>query len=123
MRTAKKQRPAHSPELTRNAPDPRFQRNDPCPRRADSKFRKELLREGVECMVSGDTVTAKTILRDYINATVGFAEVAEATHIPSKSLMRMLGPTGNPRADNLFEIVSFLQNREGVRFHVKAELA
>jgi hypothetical protein len=50
----------------------------------DSKFRKELLREGVECMLSGDTATAKTILRDYINATVGFAEVAEATHIPWK---------------------------------------
>src|SRR5436309_2472720 len=71
----------------------------------DPKFRKELLREGIECMLAGDTATA------------------EATHIPSKSLMRMLGPTGNPRADNLFEIVSFLQHREGVRFHVKAELA
>src|SRR5437870_12482594 len=63
----------------------------------DPKFRKELLREGVESMVTGDIATAKTILRDYINATVGFTELAEATHIPSKSLMRMLGPTGNPR--------------------------
>lgn len=89
----------------------------------DSRFRKELLREGVECMLAGDTATGKTILRDYINATLGFAKVAEATHIPPKSLMRMLGPSGNPRADNLFEIVSFLQDREGVRFHVKAEMA
>ncbi len=32
----------------------------------------------------------------------------------------MLGPTGNPRAGNLFEIVSFVQRREGVRFEVKA---
>jgi len=32
--------------------------------------------------------------------------------------MRMLGPAGNARADNLFEVVSFLQQREGVRFHV-----
>jgi DNA-binding phage protein len=86
----------------------------------DPKFRKELLREGVESMLSGDIATAKTILRDYINATVGFTELAEATHIPSKSLMRMLGPAGNPRADNLFEVVSFLQHREGVRFHVEA---
>jgi DNA-binding phage protein len=86
----------------------------------DPKFRRELLREGIECMLTGDVATAKTILRDYINATVGFAELAEHTHIPSKSLMRMLGPTGNPRAANLFEVVSFLQQREGVRFHVKA---
>lgn len=85
----------------------------------DPKFRKELLREGVECMLGGDIATAKTILRDYINATVGFTELAEATHIPSKSLMRMLGPAGNPRAHNLFEVVSFLQQREGVRFHVR----
>jgi DNA-binding phage protein len=86
----------------------------------DPKFRKELLREGIESMLSGDIATAKTILRDYINATVGFTELAEATHIPSKSLMRMLGPTGNPRADNLFEVVSFLQYREGLRFQLKA---
>ena len=86
----------------------------------DPKFRKELLREGVECMLAGDTATAKTILRDYINATIGFTELAEHTHIPAKSLMRMLGPAGNPRADNLFEVVSFLQQREGVRFHVRA---
>ena len=85
----------------------------------DPKFRKALLREGVESMLSGDIATGKTILRDYINATVGFAALAEETHIPSKSLMRMLGPAGNPRADNLFEIVGFLQRREGVRFHVK----
>jgi DNA-binding phage protein len=82
----------------------------------DPKFRKELLREGLESMLTGDIATAKAILRDYINATVGFAELAEATRIPSKSLMRMLGPTGNPRADNLFVVVSFLQHREGVRF-------
>ena len=85
----------------------------------DPKFRKELLREGIESLVTGDIGTAKTILRDYINATVGFAELAEATHIPSKSLMRMLGPSGNPRADNLFVVVSFLQRHEGVRFLVK----
>ena len=71
-------------------------------------------------MLSGDIATAKTILRDYINATMGFAKVAEHTHIPPKSLMRMLGPAGNPRADNLFEVVSFLQQGEGVRFHVRA---
>jgi DNA-binding phage protein len=86
----------------------------------DPKFRKALLREGVEAMLAGDVATAKTILRDYINATVGFSDLAEATHIPSKSLMRMLGPAGSPRADNLFEIVSFLQRREGVRFEIKS---
>jgi DNA-binding phage protein len=85
----------------------------------DPKFRKELLRMGLEAMLSGEITLAKTILRDYINATVGFAGLAEATHIPPKSLTRMLGPAGNPRATNLFQIVSFLQHRAGVRFHLK----
>ncbi len=86
----------------------------------DPKFRRELLRESIECMLAGDTATARTILRDYINATVGFVRLSEATKIPSKSLMRMFGPAGNPRAGNLFEVVSFLQEREGVRFRLKA---
>jgi len=89
----------------------------------DPKFRKELLREGIEAMLAGDVATGKTILRDYINATVGFTDLAAATRIPPKSLMRMLGPAGNPRASNLFEIVSFLQHREGLRFEVKAARA
>lgn len=89
----------------------------------DPKFRKELLREAIEAMLSGETAVAKTILRDYINATVGFAGLAAATRIPSKSLMRMFGPTGNPRAENLFEVISFLQHREGVRFKVRASAA
>jgi DNA-binding phage protein len=86
----------------------------------DPKFRKELLREGVEALIEGDVATAKAILRDYINATVGFTDLAKATHIPPKSLMRMLGPAGNPRANNLFEIVGYLQRRERVRFEIKA---
>ena len=89
----------------------------------DSKFRKELLREALEAMLSGEIAVAKTILRDYINATVGFSGLAKATRIPPKSLMRMFGPTGNPRADNLFEVVSFLQHREGVRFKIKPTAA
>jgi hypothetical protein len=48
------------------------------------------------------------VLRDYINATVGFAELGEITHHSPKSLMRMLGPSGNPHANNLFEIVGLL---------------
>jgi DNA-binding phage protein len=85
----------------------------------DPKFRKELLCTGLEAMLSGDITLAKTILRDYINATVGFTDLAEATHIPPKSLMRMFSPAGNPRATNLFEVVSFLQQRAGVRFHLR----
>jgi DNA-binding phage protein len=86
----------------------------------DPAFRRELLREAVERFLSGDVETGKSVLRDYINATIGFSELAEVTHHSPKSLMRMLGPSGNPYARNLFEIVSCLQRRTGVHFKLKA---
>jgi DNA-binding phage protein len=86
----------------------------------DPAFRRELLREGVETMLNGDVETGKTVLRNYINATVGFGELAEVTHRSPKSLMRMLGPQGNPQARNLFEIVSYLLNQEGMQFELRA---
>ncbi len=86
----------------------------------DPAFRRELLREGVESFLTGDVETGKTVLRDYINATIGFHELAEITHHSPKSLMRMLGPSGNPYARNLFEIVSCLQRKTGVHFELRA---
>jgi len=84
----------------------------------DPAYRKELLREGVECLLSGDLNTGKAILRDYINATIGFEELSDMTHVPSKSLMRMLGPRGNPQARNLFDVIAHLQRAEGLRFEL-----
>jgi DNA-binding phage protein len=65
---------------------------------------------------------AKTILRDYINATAGFTELAQATHIPPKSLMRMFGPSGNPRAANLFEVAVFSSAAREYAFTLRAAL-
>ena len=86
----------------------------------DPVFREELLKEGVQCLVSGDMETGKTILRDYINATVGFEELGDLTDKSPKSLMRMFGPKGNPQARNLFKIIEWLQKREGICLEVKA---
>src|ERR1035441_2813328 len=87
------------------------------------EYSKGPVRSMSEEVLAGDVATTKTILRDYINATLGFADLAKATRIPSKSLMRRLAPAGNPRADNLFEIVSFLQRREGVCLEIKTARA
>ena len=86
--------------------------------KGDAKFAQALLREGVDAMLSGDVDTGKTILRDYIKATVGFEKLGEATGAPSKSLIRMFGPRGNPQAKNLFNVIGYLQKRAGVRLHV-----
>lgn len=57
----------------------------------DPAFREELLKEGIECLLSGDADTGKAVLRDYINATIGFEELGSLTHKSPKSLMRMFG--------------------------------
>ena len=86
----------------------------------DSAFREELLKEGVECLLSGDVDTGKALLRDYINATIGFQELGGLTGKSPKSLMRMFGPNGNPQARNLFEVIGRLQEREGLHLEVEA---
>ena len=85
----------------------------------DAAFREELLKEGIECMLSGDVDTGKAVLRDYINATIGFQELGGLTAKSPKSLMRMLGPNGNPQARNLFEIIGRLQEHEGLHLKVQ----
>ena len=84
----------------------------------DAKFAEALLREGVDAMLSGDVETGKTILRDYIKATVGFEKLGAATGAPPKSLIRMFGPRGNPQAKNLFSVIGYLQKQAGVHLHV-----
>jgi len=86
----------------------------------DSAFREELLKEGIECLLIGDVDTGKAILRDYINATIGFDALGEVTAKSPKSLMRMFGPKGNPQARNIFEIIAHLQKKEGIQFKVQA---
>jgi len=86
--------------------------------KADKKFAEALLREGIDAMLAGDVDTGKTILRDYIKATVGFEKLGQATETPPKSLIRMFGPRGNPQAKNLFSVIGYLQKKAGVRFHV-----
>ena len=86
--------------------------------RRDRRYREELLREGVECLLAGELDTGKAILRDYINATIGFEKLSRLTRRPAKSLMRFLGPRGNPQARNLFEVIGQLQRIEGLHFEV-----
>ena len=71
-----------------------------------------------DAMLSGDVETGKTILRDYIKATVGFEKLGAATGAPPKSLIRMFGPRGNPQAKNLFSVIGYLQKQAGVHLHV-----
>lgn len=91
--------------------------------KSDPEFRQALFQEAVQTLIEGDVGTARTVLRDFINATIGFAALAKATGIPPKSLMRMFGPSGNPTAANLSEVIRVLQKKTGVHLEVRASAA
>jgi hypothetical protein len=84
----------------------------------DPAFREGLLTEAIECFLGGELATGKLLLRDYINATIGFQTLSKLMRKKDSSLKRMLGPGGNPAADNLFAITRLLQQREGVKLKV-----
>ncbi len=87
----------------------------------DTRFRHALLTEAVNDLLSGDLAAGKALLRDYVNATIGFDQLSAEVERPVKSLQRMLGPSGNPTADNLVAILKVLQAYESVQIRVKLE--
>ena len=86
----------------------------------DPEFRQALLVEAVELLLDGDVETGKALIRNYINATIGFEKLAQEVGSPAKSLMRMFSAKGNPRADNLFSVIQHLQKTTGVHLAVSA---
>lgn len=86
----------------------------------DPAFRNALLVEAADQFLAGDLATGKAVLRDYINATMGFERLAAETGSSSKSLMRMLSPAGNPTASNLFSVLQTVQRATGVHLAVAA---
>lgn len=87
----------------------------------DPAFRAALLGEAVEAFAAGDADTGKALIRDYINATIGFDQLGEAVSIDPKNLMRMFGPRGNPRLANLSAVLRELNRHEAVHLKVEPE--
>ena len=80
----------------------------------DPAFARALLDEAATLFLNGEPHTARLILRDLVNATIGFEALATETTKPAKSLHRMLSRQGNPTMDNLAAILGALRRRLGV---------
>ncbi len=89
----------------------------------DPAFRAALIEEVIESLLEGDLDSGRSILSNYINATMGYSALSELSGQNSKSLFRMLGPKGNPTASNLFKIINIVKEQEGVEFDVKVRHA
>ncbi|WP_188063073.1 DNA-binding protein [Sphingobium sp. KCTC 72723] len=86
----------------------------------DPAFAAAMLDEAATAFLNGDPRVARLILRDLVNASVGFEALAAETNRPSKSLHRMLSAQGNPNMDNLAAIFGAVRKRLGVAFEAHA---
>ena len=85
----------------------------------EPEFAAALLDEAVTLFLNGEPETARLMLRELVNSTVGFEALAIETAKPSKSLHRMLSASGNPTMDNLTSILSVL--RKKLKLAIKVE--
>jgi DNA-binding phage protein len=83
-------------------------------------FAKAMLDEAATAFLNGEPHVARLILRDLVNASVGFEALAAETNRPSKSLHRMLSEKGNPSMDNLAAIFGAVRKRLGVAIEAHA---
>ncbi len=86
---------------------------------SDADFRISLLETAAESIISGDLEEGKAALRLYIKTSIGYKQFADLTGIHPKSIVRMLGPDGNPRVSNLTALLAKSLQQEGIRFQVK----
>jgi len=86
----------------------------------DPEFRVGLLTEAVECLINNEVDVAKSLLRDYVNATIGFKQLGEIVDKKPTSLMRMLSAKGNPSIDNMSKVLAAVREHEGIELHVSA---
>ena len=84
----------------------------------DAEFRKALLIEAVNSLLAGEIDPAKSLLKDYINASILFEPLAKRVDKNSKSLQRMFSARGNPTAQSLFSVIHALQEAEGIKLIV-----
>jgi DNA-binding phage protein len=89
----------------------------------DPKFRLALIEEAIENLIDGNLDGGRSILSNYINATIGYPALAELTGKDAKSLIRMLSPGGNPTSKNLLNILHHVQQQEGVEIEVRVKHA
>ena len=69
-------------------------------------YAQALLQEATTLLLQGEPQTAKLLLRDLINATMGFEHLSLELQKPVKSLHRMLSVGGNPTMTHLSAILA-----------------
>ena len=88
--------------------------------KSDPAFAQALLDEAVNLFLNGEPDIARLVLRDLVNATVGFEGLAMDIHKSSKSVHRMLSRSGNPTMENFSAIITAI--KKTLHVDIKAQV-
>ena len=91
--------------------------------RSEPKFARALLDEALTLFLNCEPEIAKLMLRDLVNATMGFEALAVRIDKPSKSLRRMLSKSGNQTMENLSAILVAMKEAMHVDIKVVVKVA
>ena len=84
----------------------------------DREFLRAYLSDAIASLFKNEQAVACLMLRDIVNATIGFPKLAEKLDRKDKGkgLMQMLTKTSNPNIKNLFSIIASIMEHEGFEF-------
>ena len=86
--------------------------------RSNGEFRLALLDECIECLHTGDAMSAKSMLTHLITATGGFEEVASLLGCAPAAIRQALAPDDIASNDAVLDIIAALRTRENAQLSV-----
>ncbi len=90
---------------------------------SEPAFARALLQQSTSLLLQGEPHTAKLLLRDLVNASIGFEQLARDMDKPSKSLHRMLSATGNPTLSHVSAMLAAISAHLGVEIQTRVKPA
>ena len=89
---------------------------------SEPAYARALLQQATSLLLQGEPQTAKLLLRDLVNASIGFEQLARDMDKPSKSLHRMLSAAGNPTLSHVSAMLAAIAAYLGVEIQAKVKL-
>ena len=90
--------------------------------RSEPAYARALLQQATSLLLQGEPHTAKLLLRDLVNASMGFEQLARDMDKPAKSLHRMLSAAGNPTLSHVSAMLAAIAAHLGVEIQAKVKL-
>lgn len=90
---------------------------------SEPAYARALLQQATSLLLQGEPQTAKLLLRDLVNASIGFEQLARDMDKPSKSLHRMLSAAGNPTLSHVSAMLAAIAAHLGVEIQARVKPA